>query len=515
MDKIPKNHHSPELALDFDVMRNEIVVGEELGVTGTLRNIGSHDAQLSHSVFQSRYSYELRRVSDGQLVQTISQAIYRSWTAPDRVQNSPAEMISLGPGESLPFNEEIGSLAISPIAAGEYHLICHYASPFVHVVSPPAMLKVVPPRLNAFASSYCSVETSFCAIYAHREDDTQVLLQLDTELGDPNDGAFLRRLTREGPAISCLALAVATEWPAEGRWFSWIQGSTFRAARGWGNALTGHAEPIELGTSTLELLPEGIQTADGYATFVAIDRAGHRMIRCRCEGKRIESASYRAPWISHPQKIALSFYGAPGAETTHVLWSEQTTTGIEIMSAPFPPDGGEFSKPQLLSSQEAPFALVDWSVPAVHDEDEPALVLLWEPAGADNLLVYQRVELVSAKRSTNAVSADSLVFLPPTEPVLQWAISVSPGSFTPVIARTPSAILWTDAAAEDGWLELTRVDKASELRLFVAEDGRHWARWMEEDRGLCFLLLPKMSAIVRSDDSEETDDVRFDDNDEF
>lgn len=491
---------STELELDIRPERSEILVGEALRVRGRLRNGGAEDVVICDEGSRSPYHYQLRSTVDGELVYEISQQTSLSFRASE-IANSvePPPMQIMAAGDERVIEEVLELYAMEP---GSYHLSCHYEYDGIQFVSPSARLTVKPAQPTAYLTAFCRQRAVFCSLLAVEEEGGVAIFQQETADSQPGDAPFWRRLEHLPTAVDALALAFPGDSENRGRWFGWLQGSSFVAALGRGSSLALQCQPIDLGEGALRLLPGGFQDRGDSAAFYVADVSGGRLIRLHCSEEGIKGIVYQAPWKAAPERIAAVAFGRQGCRYYQLIWVEKTAQGTDIYCAPLPVGGPEIeTPPTLLHHSVSP--LLAWANPAISEEESSAVHLLWGGAEANEALRYQRVIV-----GGGPPRSEEWILPAPQGQIEAWAIGPSSGPSLPVVALVDSAIYLNDAAKPADWQDLGDDCPRGDFGMASAENGEHWLWWFDDSWGAQYMLLSD------ADEPEEEDDGGWDDDDD-
>jgi hypothetical protein len=432
---------------------NSVVTGESLPV----RTAVSAEAEGQVPAAVSPIVYELRQAGEKEPRYVLSQPHYQRWVSGVHPSPpAPERMVVVGPGKTHTFHDDLALYAVPQgIAPGSYLLTARLGE----AAAPPVPIAVTPARFLARHTVFCPDSSVIASIAAHRANGgATALLQRDTLGPRPQNGVLVRRLER-GAAVSGVAVAVHAGGSPEGRWFGWIEGDSFGAARGWGTALTARPEPANPMLGSPRLAQPGFHLEDESAVFIVAGlEAGRAMARAAaCSAKAITLGPAVSLGTTLPGRILAC--ASPGGAEIELVWQDPAASGTRVLA--------------LASGAKGP----------------PRVVL----AQPGKLLALEAEPIADGPARVHALSLDghTLVFSggkeesrfdAPDEAVLEWAISPTEAAGSPVLARTRSRLLVRPAHGKAKWVKAPFAPgpSAHGLQVVDARDRGVYAAWVDE-----------------------------------
>lgn len=414
---------------------------------------------------------------DGRVLYTLSRAgLHEDLAGEDWLPPMEPELLSLGPGEGVDFEEDIAELIPAGLEPGVYTLTVRYEG---FGASKPVRVEVVTPRVDHLARLLCPQQRKIATAFDHAGDDEVLLLSREPFSEAPENGVFYRWLAFPQTAgLGALALAAHTAPRLEGRWLAWLQGQYLGAARPWGNVLTDQVSPTYIGLERPLLAEPGFQLDDGSALFLAAGgvRGGAGVTRLSCSAG-VAAAGPVVPLCDRAPKRLLARYAPEEGGRLTLVWAEERRRGVKIWMRRYGGDGQpEDPAPELLLERPAPLqALELWPLGGAEGGFVHALI---GPEGDEGWMSYVRLPLQQSDQLF-----EEWQILAPEGQVDDWAIASTAAGALPVVARVSDKLLLCRARAPRQWELLSDgLAGASFLHLLGAEDHGLWV-------GLCDALL--------------------------
>jgi hypothetical protein len=117
-----------DISIELKLLQPRVLVQESLVATTTLVNHGSAVVAAPAAYGPSPFVYELRPARENQTVRVVSSQGAREATSRGTPQQRRPLPFNLGPGRSLPREEDLAALAVRPFAPAMYTVTvsCRY-----------------------------------------------------------------------------------------------------------------------------------------------------------------------------------------------------------------------------------------------------------------------------------------------------------------------------------------------------------------------------------------------------
>jgi len=478
--------------LEISTGATEVICGESIEIRSTITNSGSAPVSIP-TVSLSPVEYTLQSLTAGGPSYAASQesdvaGLRAGRPAPDL----PAEVVTLSPGQSAEYRDDLALYVQRRIAPGRYRLTakCPANGGYAEAAIPEIL--VAPPRIGSVSTVNCFYKHVEAAAFSHtgRNNDLWIF-QEDTRTQELRTGVFYRRYQLPaGPGVTSLAVAVHTQPRLEGRWVGWLRERSFAALSGWGDALTGLVDPVSVPLDSPRLVPPGFQDADEGCLFLIAGQRGNATWIQTCRLSEMRAVLEPPVRLSdgHPPSIlARGFEGGRRTAGIDLVWADERPGAAGLYGVSCAPDGRPVSpSPRRLYQRSAP--MLAWNLEPYGAAAAGAVHALFGPEGDGQAVTYVRAPLDGSA----APRESRLPALPPglKHPLQAWAISgLEPGQMR--VAALAGNRIWTASASGGNWIELASAPNARDLRLLTTPYESYWgAIWTDPESGLRYAADP-------------------------
>lgn len=478
------------LQLTIRPVHPEIIVGESLVVEITLANRGTAPIEVNSPESPSLFDFLLRSTKDNRSY-TLSARRARLSREIEPGPALPRESVTIAPGASALYTDDLTSYMTVPVLPGEYQLSVLYDHGTDRVGSQPVPVSIVPPRVRAFATASGPNSDGLSTVFAHSERNGGfALFQRESHPGAPKDGIAYRQVDVQPPnTISGVASAVGIDGDDGVRWFSWLQGDSIGAGVAQGKTIFARVNPIPLGLNQARLAEKGWQPNTDTAFFVALglDPTGHvslAIANFRAAGtgavKAVALAAARIPehWIVQYQHQNDGF-------SFNVIWAEQAEGRVRVMRQSVAADSNTAGQPNVMV--ERPGRLLALSAAPFGGSGPGTADALFAPGEKQDQLALLRLGF------NGGPPANSWNMPVPLDagkhPATAWAIAPAPEPNPGVLAKAGDELMFTRASGSHAWSALMpNSAQADYLRLEVVENVL-WAIWSDPANGIQYKFI--------------------------
>ena len=478
------------LNLSIAPLSSDVVSGERLGVRVVVTNPGPQAAVVAGPKSPSEFEFVLRP-DDGRAPRTLTAVAARLARTIDPPPPLPRATVTLAPGDSATYEDDLAAYATSPLPPGRYALTVALGAGADRNESPAVALTVVPPAVRALAAVIDrSGASRLVSTFAHATAGGDVVIfQRESRPQLPADGVSHRRATVVAPGPATVAVAVGVELDRQrgGRWFGWQHGDAIGAGIAENVRIFQRVEPVPVGLGAVALHHVGWQPTINDAVFAALGTAadGRVALAAVSVTGRGAHAIATAPLgiASVPAHWAVRWQRGGASPRFDVVWARRSEGRTRVEHQVATPGAlAPAVTVTLLDSAEPVVAL------ALDPVDGPGVADVLVGPAADGQLTLLRLPLGGGPprgRWTAAAPADRDGRRPTA-----WALG-APAMGDPIaLAGLGASLLSWRVAKGDAWTSLPAgAGPASHLTLAPVA-GRAWAVWAEPESGLRYAPVP-------------------------
>ena len=483
------------LQLNLQTPAKPFVTGGPMPIGLDLRNTGDAPVDVPASTEPSEFEYLLLSEDGSKTIQSLS---YESkMISKGEVQRMQGETQPLAPGKFMIYADDLGALAVRPIAPGKYQLQALYRMPGnILVRSNRVPIQVIASRAAATVEGLDFRRAYLNAYEFQREGDGRFTLRKWTSSTDNLAQGQFQPLPMAAPANipASVAMAIEVEHGDLGvwRWLAWTSGSQVQAEVTRAIDVKYPTSALATGLAEAELFESGYQFADGHGLFLLTGRGQSgrriRLLRLSADDEAAPKFLDVALPAMPDSPARATFYSRPAdpqdeaGKSAHQLalcWVLRSGAAYGFVMARIDPEtGGVIEPPRTVFSSNR--SVVAYAIPAVvRKELADSFALLLAPAREGD--PYTRLTL-DVHDTTRREEWDLPRFEGPA-PVERWILPSTDTGNAPVLAVSGHR-LWL--ARRGGAWQDTRQDVAgatSPIRLWTLPNGQFWCTWFDREQG--------------------------------
>lgn len=464
-----------DISIELKLLQPRVLVQESLVATTTLVNHGSAVVAAPAAYGPSPFVYELRPARENQTVRVVSSQGAREATSRGTPQQRRPLPFNLGPGRSLPREEDLATLAVRPFAPAMYTVTVSADTPDAIGPSAPSRVQVTPPR-PAVVSSVLGPTYDRRVAFANAEDDGAFgILALADDAASQESAVFFRANAQDRfPKPESIAVSVPTFVDANNRWVAWTSGGSLFATKDWGvptarTVLLRAALPAPGG----RVLSPGYFFGDDTGLFVVLNGSTLQAFRVTPEGLVEAWSATVSPGL---ERLRIRYAGGSSGEGVLQLLAISNQQGRRQLrlQAWNVKDGREVVPIRDVAEIRLPF--VAWSLPVAGKGRADRLELLTGPS-PDGRFLHSSFVL---EKNTVGVPEQSIPAI--GEPSDEYAMTVAGNGKIFVVARTNAGRVVSLHLPGTGWTTVSDKVPPGHLDAYANYD-RAWVEWLDPEFG--------------------------------
>jgi hypothetical protein len=465
-----------DLSIELKASRPAVLVQESLKVTTRLTNRGSAVITAPAADGPSPFVYELRPTQGNQSVRVVSAKLAREATSRGTPQPDPPLPFNVGPGGSVPRQDDLAAMAVTPLAPAVYAVTVSTSNPFPIGPSAPAQVQVAPPRVIVTAAT---VEPNYdrrVAFANAEQDGAFAILALQSNAKSQESAVFFRANTQDRLLKpESIAVSVPTGIDVQTRWVAWTSGGMLFATKDFDvpSARTVVLRAALPGIKGQVLSP-GYFFADDSGLFLVLDGAALHAFR-------MSNAALTLAWsadigASNLERVRIRYAGSAKGDGVLQLLGIANRDGRHqlLLQSWNVRDGRKVVSSSAIAEFQLP--VVAWFLPVVGKGRSDQLQVISGPAQDGRF----GCGTFALEKKTSQVPAQPIA--PVGAPAEEWAVTIAGNGKVVVATRTTAGRLLSLAMPGAAWR--TVADKVSAGHLDAYADYDHaWVEWSDPEFG--------------------------------